>query len=131
MRSAEVKYHRNCYSSFLLGGFRLGTKAFNSGRPECPAKSKSFDLLIEYLKENDEPQYSLLKIQDIFASYLPADEIPYTDEWMKKKLKNYFGEEIIITDNKKTCIITLRKYVHDFKTILEKQRLEEVMKKKC
>ena len=100
MRSAEVKYHRNCYSSFLLSGFRLGTKAVNSGRPECPAKSKSFDLLIEYLKENDEPQYSLLKIQDIFASYLPADEIPYTDKWMKKKLKNYFGEEIIITDNK-------------------------------
>ena len=78
----------------------MGTKAFNSGRPECPAKSKSFDLLIEYLKENDETQYSLLKIQDIFASYLPADEIPYTDKWMKKKLKNYFGEEIIITDNK-------------------------------
>ena len=62
-------------------------------------------------------------IQDILASYLPVDEIPYTDEWMKKKLKNYFGEEIIITDNKKTCIITLRKYVHDFKTILENKDL--------
>ena len=112
MPSAEVKYHRNCYSMFLIHGCKLGTKAFNSGRPECPAKSKSFDLLIEYLKDNDESQYSLQKILDIFASYLPADEISYTDKWMKKKLKNYFGDEIIITDTKKTCFITFKENMY-------------------
>ena len=42
----------------------------------------------------------------MFCSYLPTNENAYTDNWLKKKLRDYFGDDVIITEGNGTSIIT-------------------------
>ena len=72
-------------------------------------KHGAFDQLVAYLKDIEETQYSLTEIQRIFTSYL-SDETPYTDKWLKKKLKDYFGDKIIIIEGegKRSPILTFK-----------------------
>ena len=108
MNCAEIKYHRNCYSQFLLCGRKVGFTENKDGRPECQIKCKAFEQVVNYLENNDESQYSLSEIQDLFCSYLPNNENSYTDQWLKKKLKDYFGNDVIITEGNGTSIITFK-----------------------
>ena len=38
MPSAEIKYHRNCYSQFLLCDRKVGVTENKAGRAECQIK---------------------------------------------------------------------------------------------
>ena len=55
-------------------------------------------------------QYSLREIQNLFSSYLSNKETPYTDKWLKKKLRDYFGNNIIITEGSSIIIFKENAY---------------------
>ena len=45
----------------------------------------------------------------MFCWYLPNNENSY--KWLKKKLKDYFGDDVIITEGNGTSIITFKENV--------------------
>ena len=114
LMASNSVYHQSCSTKFRLG--RDPDEDCN----EPPAKKRNTvsgrnldikreDALLQavnYLKENDEEQ---LTIQDLVLKMGQLCENPFSLKHMKRRLLDYFGERVIITEMKgKPNIITLR-----------------------
>ena len=104
MPSAETKYHWDCYTAFL----KSAPSDQKPGRPVCPIKKNAFETLIEKLENDNKSQYSLKEIQELFSSYIPNNKMHYTDKWLKRKLQDHFGDNIIFTEGAEKSITTFR-----------------------
>jgi len=61
------------------------------------SKSEAFVKLCLYLEENEECHYSLSELLDIHQSFLNEGEERYSEKTLKEKLKNKYGDQVIIT----------------------------------
>ena len=107
-------YHQSCSTKFRLGRDpdedcnEPPAKKRNtvSGRNFEIKREDAFLQAVNYLKENDEKQ---LTIQDLVLEMDQLCENPFSLKHMKRRLLDYFGERVIITEMKgKPNIITLR-----------------------
>ena len=103
----------------------MGVTENKAGRPECQIKCKAFEQVVNYLENNNESQYSLSEIQDLFCSYLPSNENSNTDKWLAKKLKDYFGDDGIITEGNETSVITFKENAYSTLRGLENKKDEQ------
>ncbi len=87
----EGKYHRGC-----LTQFRGRQTDGERGRPCDMLKEESFQKLCLHLDENDECQYSLSELSDIYESYMEGAE-GYSVKWLRQKLQARYGDQMIIT----------------------------------
>ena len=81
------------------------------GRPQHEEANEVFLKIMNYLQENDDAQ---LIISDLVRKMLEflndSSENVYSNRYMKDKVENYFGENVIITNvNGRPNVVTLRK----------------------
>jgi len=66
------------------------------------------------LEDNEECQYSLNELTEVMASFLEADN-GYEKKYLKEKLKQHFGDRIMITGLKGRLenVVTFREKGHE------------------
>ena len=114
LMASNSVYHQSCSTKFRLGRdsdedcYEPPAKKRNtvSGRNFDIKREDAFLQAVNYLKENDEEQ---LTIQDLVLKMGLLCVNPFSLKHMKRRLLDYFGEKVIITEMKgKPNIITLR-----------------------
>ena len=76
------------------------TKRLPKGRPEDAAKNTAFLKVAHFVEENDE------KMEEFLQN---SEEQAYSGVYMKKKLRDHFGDRIVMTTTKKQAnIVTLQ-----------------------
>ena len=67
--AAEGRYHRYCYATFQhLNTSKPGEGSERGGSRESKESVDAFDKFWKYLEENDECQYSVTQLQEIFSA---------------------------------------------------------------
>ena len=96
--AAEAIYHKNCYNDFFKNEVPLSSKS--------EQKMKSFDDLCDTLEFLSEP----ITMSDLRKQIVEkhGEENVYTSKWIKKKLKEHFGEDIYFNEDTYSTIITLK-----------------------
>ena len=127
--AAEGKYHRYCAQRFYAGSQLLHDIPSSAGRPPDKEKTKPFETLCQYLRENDECQYSMNELFDLYQGYCGA-EGGYTVKWLQQKLAEYFGEDIVVTHVRgKPNVISFRDHSHKIiRDVWEKSNTSSVAK---
>ena len=65
------------------------------GRPKDRSKEYAFFKVAAFLQENDDEQVT---IGDLVLKMREYCEDPYSTKYMKKKLRNHFGNDLLITN---------------------------------
>ena len=127
--AADAIYHQSCSSNFrtkkqIPSTFSFeqpSTKKQEIGRPQDEATDKAFSDVISYLQENEEDQLTISDLVVKMQEYVDTDsnEAAYSNRYMKTKIEEYFGDDVIITNmHGKANIVTLRRtassILHDF-----------------
>ena len=74
------------------------TKRINVGRPEDLDRSRTFQQTVAFLRENDEERLTIGDLIEKMQGFLNGSGCQaYSQTYMKQKLKEEFGDEIIIT----------------------------------
>ena len=94
--AAEGKYHRQCAQRFYMGRHQDDTSSSSVGRPSDTVKSGAFEKLCGYINESDECQYSNDEILSLYEGLCDNEKI-YTAKHLDQKLREHFGDEIIVT----------------------------------
>ena len=85
------------------------SKKAKVGRKEDSDRLEAFDLAVQYFEENDEEQLTIGDLAEKMREFLPAEAEPYSTRHMKEKLKERFGENLIIAKiNGKADVATFR-----------------------
>ncbi len=114
----ESIYHRNCSSNFRTGRnipvSHTGTKSKMSkgGRPKVDTRENAFIQVIQYLQENDDEQITIGDLMAKMNEYMvdDANASTFTDRYMKQRLLDNFGDQIVITEiDSKANVVTFRK----------------------
>lgn len=97
--AAEGRYHIKCYKKFQ----KLPSDQ-DKGRKPCDKKEKAFQEICSFLENSDDSQYSVQELEDITKKKLDDEnEEPYSAKYLKKRLREFFGERLFIfTSGKKT-----------------------------
>ena len=128
LHAADALYHRQCASNFrtnknVPAKYTAGEQASKKvkvGRPQEKDVQEAFTAVVDYLLENDDEQITVQDLVDYMESQLECDPSKaYSSVWMKKRLQDKFGEEIIFTEiNGKANVATFRtrakKILHEF-----------------
>ena len=85
--AAEAKYHRICAQKFF-------TSYIKEEKLTC--RQEAFNKLCKFLDENDECQYSMHEISKYMETFLEGEE-GYGTQYLKTKLKEHYGENIVLT----------------------------------
>ena len=102
LHAADVVHHRSCSVNFRTGRqittqYSLEEKS-KGGRPENVIQQKAFLLTCNYFENNDEEQLSVVNLIDKMDEYLKDTEYSaYDRRHMKRKLEEFYGQDIIIT----------------------------------
>ena len=112
LRAEDAVYHTICNSNFRTG--KVKPKAFSNsntpqkrGRRSDETQEAAFIEVTKYLKENDDEQITLTDLTNMMGKLCPEPIMAYSNVWMKKKLQEYFGDDIIITNiNGKSDVVT-------------------------
>lgn len=89
--AAEAKYH----PPLCTGVFQC--RAVNTvGKPADAATEHAFSELCNFLDETDECQYSLSELLEHMETFLHGED-GYSIQYLEKKLKEHYGNDIIIT----------------------------------
>ena len=93
-------------------------KKSKRGGPLEEERSWSFKKVIEYFQENDEEQVTLMDLTNKMAE-IPEDCEPYTAWYLKKRIIERFGDDVVIVERDgRPDIITMRqtvtKMLHNF-----------------
>ena len=84
-----------------------GSKRQKKGRPTDKSRQEAFLEVAKYLKENDDEQLTVNDLTNKMAEF--NDQEPYSARYMKEKLKEHFGENIVIASiNVKADVVTFR-----------------------
>ena len=104
--AAEGKYHRRCAQLFYKGSSLDNTCAGDRGRPLDQDKSKGFEQLCTYLDTNNECQYSITELYELYESFSGGGGGGscgngggdlYTQKRLHQRLIDHYGEEMVIT----------------------------------
>lgn len=87
--AAEGRYHRDCYSKFLQVSSK-GTA------PQLNKKDLAFQKICTEIESGEECQYLLSEISERMSQILDGAE-GYTTQYLKQKLVQHFGKNVIIT----------------------------------
>ena len=113
LHAADAVYHQACSVNFRTGK-QFPKKHGNDtdskhakGRPMDPVKSKAFLQVTEFLVENDEEQLTIPDLVGKMQEYLEGTgELPYSAVCIKEKLKEHFGEKIVIITVNNRNVVT-------------------------
>lgn len=106
--AAEAKYHRVCAREF----FTSTEKTKSVGKPADAIRDSAFDALCSFLDENDECQCFISVLLEHMETF-PQGEDGYSIKYFKQKLKERYGDDIIITSiTGKTSIVSFRDSAH-------------------
>jgi len=89
VRAEDAVYHKNCHRDFF-GMSVYGTR----GRPVDSLKSETFKKLCEWLEVNDCELLTLQDVVDKAQALVPNNDAVYTEQWLKKKLVEQYGDHI-------------------------------------
>lgn len=129
LHAADAVYHSTCSGNFRSGkkvpevfSKRKENASYSRGRPNT--SHALFLQVTKYLEENDDEQTTIKDLVDHMKS-LSEDEA-YSNQHMKIKLKEHYGNSIIITElNGKENVVTFRQ---NAATILHTFYKESVLK---
>ena len=141
--AADAVYHQICSTNFRTG--KSIPVVFMSDADEHPAKNRgrlkdlfqeeAFLQVMADLQQNDEEQTTVSDFIENMATYLSdSSGMPYGFTYMKKKIKDHYGNDIIIAEiNGKSNVVTFTttasKILHDFHRQTEKDdSIEEKMR---
>lgn len=83
-----------------------GSKQQNKGRPADKDRQEAFLAVSKYLEENDDEQVTVKDLVDKLGEC--CEQQPYSVRFMKEKLKEHFGDNIVITCiNGKADVVTI------------------------
>lgn len=109
LHAADAVYHNQCSVNFRtkkqipkqfddLLEPRQKVQRMGAGHPVSECKNDAFMKVVEYLQDNSENQVTLTDLCDKMAEYLSeSNEKPYSVKYMKSKLLDHFGDNIVIT----------------------------------
>ena len=116
--AADAMYHQTCSVNFRTGRQipamflwdEPPTKKKRVGRPQDEDQTEAFLKMAQFLQENDDEQITVNYWIEVMNGFLEESQsIAYSHTHMKARLKEYFGEQIIITEiNGKSNVVTLR-----------------------
>lgn len=97
-------------------------KKKTGGRPENPTLAAAFLDVVEFFECSDYDQVTVQRLVNVMQGSLGGADAtlqPYTAKYLKKKLKEHFGEDIVFTDpGRGKAHVSLRKnastILHDF-----------------
>lgn len=106
--AADAMYHQICSSNFRTG--KSIPLVFMSDADEQPASKRgrfkdsfqeeAFLQVMADLQQHDEEQTTINDLIDNMKTYLgDRDSLPYGFTYMKKKIKDHYGDDIIIAGN--------------------------------
>lgn len=118
--AADALYHHSCSSNFRTGKqipkqYTSNQSSFKkraSGRPHDMEKTEAFLKTMLFLKENDDEQITLqdlvMKMDECLRD-LGSTAPPFSNKHMKSKVKEHFGNQIIVTEiNGKSNVVTFK-----------------------
>lgn len=119
LHASDACYHQLCSANFrtkkgvpqiFAQDEEVLSKKPRVGRPENSVRAEAFAKVSEYLKLNDEEQISINDLIEKMGNFLQGTGLqPYGFTFMKEKLQENFGDEIIITEiNGCPNIVTFR-----------------------
>jgi len=116
---SEAKYHGICYSNV----FKLPSE-HQPGRPQDTALAKACEKLFSYSSENDECQYSIDELFQKLKQCLPHSAELCSEKTFKRKLKEHFKEDALITSTHgKTSVVCFKDTGFILKNAWYEQRL--------
>jgi len=89
--AAEARYHGQCYKNF----YKPKSSEQKVGRPLSAKSTDQFDLLADYLENDNECQYSLKELREIVFK-LSGSDIDYSDYYLKSKLVDFFKDRLVV-----------------------------------
>ena len=112
LHAADALYHQTCSVNFRTGKTVpqlfspvASKKGQKRGRPV--SNTESFANIIDYLKKHEDEQVTIFHLVDKMKEECGDDA--FSAVYMKKKLREHFGNEILITDiSGKSSVVTLR-----------------------
>lgn len=128
--SAEAKYQHDCALHFRAG--RQRNEYCTKGRPPDIVRVEAFQKLCQYLENNEECQYSLNELAETMDSFLDGHK-GYETKYLKEKLKQQYGDQIIITNLKgwSENIVTFRDRGHQvLRELWEREKKPDVLTEK-
>lgn len=117
LHAADAVYHQQCSVNFRTlknvpkqHSSYSTAKRVNTGRPEDLDRSRAFQQTVAFLRENDEEHLTTSDLIEKMRGCLEVSGCQaYSQTYMKQKLKEEFGDEIIITQlNGKPDVVTFR-----------------------
>ena len=116
LHAADAIYHQACSVNFRTG-LQIPSAYVNpgqakrprSGRPSDVRKDEAFNQVIEFLRQNDEEQITVGDLVSKMAEILGDDVEPYSAKYMRSKLLDHQGDDIIITNiSGRADVVTIR-----------------------
>ena len=113
LHASAAVYHQACSFNFRTGK-QIPKKHGNDtdskrakGRPLDTVKSEAFLKVTEFIVENDEEQLTIPDLVGKMQEYLEGTgEPPYSAVYMKEKLKEHFGDKIVIITVNNRNVVT-------------------------
>jgi len=116
--AVDAIYHQACSVNFRTGKQIPKIYASNEpkckrekkGRPQDEERSEAFLNITKFLRENDDEQITIRDLEEKMQEYLgDLGGMAYGHTHMKTKIKEHFGDQIIITEiNGKPNVVTFR-----------------------
>jgi len=117
--AADAIYHHTCSTHFRTKK-QMSRQFFSDqpeskkrkiGRPQDQKTNDAFLKVVRYLQENDDEQMTVSDLVEKMRGYLgESASSAYSNRYMKAKIEEYFGENIIITNiNGKPNVVTFRR----------------------
>lgn len=118
LHAADAVYHKSCDINFRTmkkiptahSSDKLGSKKLKLGRPKESERARAFLEVAKYLEENDDEQITVNTLVSKMETILSGSGYDaYSRVHMQSKLKEHFGNRIVITHvDGKSNIITFR-----------------------
>ena len=118
LHAADAVYHQTCSVNFRTNkdipqpySDEKAPKKAKHGRPSDEEKLTAFYKVANFLSENDEEQTTVGDLVSKMEAYLEGTGLEaYTPKYMKIKLQEHFGENVIITElDGRPNVVTFRR----------------------
>ena len=105
--AADAMHHQTCSVNFRTGRQipamflrdEPPTKKKRVGRPQDVDQTEAFLKVAQFLQENDDEQITVNDLIEVMNGFLEESQsIAYGHTHMKARLKEHFGDQIIITE---------------------------------
>ena len=132
LHAADAVYHNICNTNFrnmknIPSQFSANPgnkpKRLKLGRPEDYERTTAVLKVANFLEEYDDEQITIQDLIVKMTEYLQDTGCePYCAKWMKIKIKEHFGDRVIMTGLENQCVVTLRDTAHSILREFHKQQ---------